>query len=81
MESYSSTTQTMRSRSLSPTSTISLAGLDLSSIPPIAVLSAHLKDDEVRVLKETLRQYDAPIANDVSKAKVFVGKVGTPNSS
>jgi DNA polymerase IV len=77
MESYSSTTQTMRSRPLPPTSTISLAGLDLSSIPPIAVLSAHLKDDEVRVLKETLRQYDAPIANDVSKAKVFVGKVGT----
>jgi DNA polymerase IV len=77
MEMCSSTTHTMRSRSLSPTSTISLAGLDLSNIPPIAVLSAHLKDDEVRFLKETLRQYDAPITNDVSRAKVFVGKVGT----
>ena len=67
----------MRTGSLSPTSTISLAGLDLSSIPPIAVLSAHLKDDEERLVKETLRQYDAPLTTDVSRAKVFLGKVGT----
>jgi DNA polymerase IV len=77
MEIYSSTTHTMRNRSFSPTSTTSLAGLNLSIIPPIAVLSAHLKDDEVRLLKETLRQYDAPLTNDISRAKVFVGKVGT----
>jgi DNA polymerase IV len=77
MENCSYSTQTIRSRSLSPTSTISLAGLDLSRIPPIAVLNAHLKDEEVRILKETLRQYDAPLTNDVSRAKIFVGKVGT----
>jgi DNA polymerase IV len=69
--------QTLRAGSLSPTSTISLPGLDLSSIPPIAVLSAHLKDDEDRILKETLRQYDAPLTTDVSRAKIFIGKVGT----
>jgi DNA polymerase IV len=77
MEDCSYSTQTVHARSPSPTSTISLAGLDLSSIPPIAVLSAHLKDDEVRILKDTLRQYDAPLTGDISRAKVFIGKVGT----
>jgi DNA polymerase IV len=67
--------QTLRHGSLSPTSTIS--GLDLSNIPPIAILSAHLKDDEDRILRETLRQYDAPLTADVSRAKIFIGKVGT----
>ncbi|KAF1847382.1 Nucleotidyltransferase [Cucurbitaria berberidis CBS 394.84] len=69
--------QTMRAPSLSPTSTISLPGLDLSSIPPIAILSAHLKDEEEAKLKETLRQHDAPLTTDVSRANVFIGKVGT----
>jgi DNA polymerase IV len=77
MEDYSYSTQTVHARSPSPTSTISLAGLDLSSIPPIAVLSAHLKDDEVKILKDTLQQYDAPLTGDISRAKVFIGKVGT----
>jgi DNA polymerase IV len=67
--------QTLRHVSLSPTSTIS--GLDLSNIPPIAILSAHLKDDEDRILRETLRQYDAPLTADVSRAKIFIGKVVT----
>jgi DNA polymerase IV len=67
--------QTLRHGSLSPTSTIS--GLDLSNIPPIAILSAHLKDDEDRILKDTLRQYDAPLTTDVSRANIFIGKVGT----
>ncbi|CAO2651623.1 Nn.00g041930.m01.CDS01 [Neocucurbitaria sp. VM-36] len=67
----------MRAPSLSPTSTISQLGLDLSSIPPIAILSAHLKDEEEKKLKETLRRYDAPLTTDVSRANVFIGKVGT----
>ncbi|RYN21190.1 hypothetical protein AA0115_g9837 [Alternaria tenuissima] len=63
--------------SQSPASTISAQALDLSRLPPIAIFTAHLKDDEVRKLKETLRQYDAPLITDISRAKVFIGKVGT----
>jgi DNA polymerase IV len=77
MDTKEHSSQTMRAGSLSPTSTISLPGLDLSRLPPIAVLPAHLKDDEERTLKETLRQYDAPFTTDVSRAKIFIGKVGT----
>lgn len=77
MDNDSYTSQTMHTGSLSPTSTISSSGLDLSSIPPIAVLSAHLRDDEEKILKDTLRQHDAPLAADVSRAKIFIGKVNT----
>ncbi|KAF2678205.1 Nucleotidyltransferase [Lentithecium fluviatile CBS 122367] len=54
-----------------------ILGLDLSSIPPISVLSAHFKDDEEDRVKATLRRHGAPFTGDVSKAKVFIGKVGT----
>lgn len=67
----------LRVGSLSPTSTISNIGLDLSSIPPIAILSAHLKDEEEKHLKETLRRFDAPFTADLSRANVFIGKVST----
>ncbi|KAH7359648.1 hypothetical protein BKA66DRAFT_228377 [Pyrenochaeta sp. MPI-SDFR-AT-0127] len=69
--------QTIRAPSLSPTSTISLPELDFSTIPPITILPAHLKDEEERSLKETLRRYDAPLTTDLSRAKLFIGKVGT----
>lgn len=77
MDHQACSDQTMRTGSLSTTSTISHQGLDLSNIPRIAVLSAHLKDDEERLLKDTLRQYDAPLTTDLSTAKVFIGRVGT----
>ncbi|KAF2852670.1 terminal deoxynucleotidyl transferas-like protein [Plenodomus tracheiphilus IPT5] len=77
MDAKDHSSQTMRAPSLSPTSTISLPGLDLSRLPPIAILKAHLTDDEARILKDTLRQHDAPLTTDVSRAKVFIGKVGT----
>ncbi|KZM22230.1 DNA-directed DNA polymerase [Ascochyta rabiei] len=67
----------MEAASLSPTSTVSALGLDLSSIPPIAILSAHLKVDEETKLKETLRQFEAPLTTDVSRAQIFIGKVAT----
>ncbi|KAJ4315597.1 hypothetical protein N0V94_005852 [Neodidymelliopsis sp. IMI 364377] len=69
--------QTLDAGSLSPTSTISTLGLDLSGLPPIAILTAHLKDDEERALKETLRHFEAPFTTDVSRAKIFIGKVAT----
>jgi len=77
MDDHEHSSQTIRPGSLSPTSTISAQALDLSRLPPIAIFTAHLKDEEVKLLKETLRQYDAPLTTDVSRAKVFVGKVGT----
>ncbi|EAT78815.2 hypothetical protein HBH56_120890 [Parastagonospora nodorum] len=77
MDKTTSSDHTLRAGSISPTSTISLPGLDLSVIPPIAILSAHLKDEEDIILKETLRQYDAPLTTDISRAKIFIGKVGT----
>ncbi|KAH7065912.1 hypothetical protein BKA63DRAFT_167429 [Paraphoma chrysanthemicola] len=77
MENETNSSQTLRTGSFSPTSIVSLQALDLSSIPPITILGAHLSDDENRVLKETLRQYDAPLTTDVSRANIFIGKVGT----
>jgi DNA polymerase IV len=56
---------------------LTVAGLDFSSIPPIAVLSAHFKDDEEDRVKATLRRHGAPFTSDISRAKVFIGKVGT----
>jgi DNA polymerase IV len=77
MDNQDDSSQTMRAGSLSPTSTISQPALDLSRLPSIAIFTAHLKDEEERTLKETLRQYDAPLTTDVSRAKIFIGKVGT----
>jgi DNA polymerase IV len=62
---------------LSPISTISDLGLDLSGIPPVAILSAHFKDGEESRLKETLCRFHAPFTTDVSRAKIFIGKVAT----
>ncbi|KAF1962002.1 terminal deoxynucleotidyl transferas-like protein [Byssothecium circinans] len=52
-------------------------GLDFSSIPPISVISTHFKDDEEDKVRATLRRHNATIAADVSKTKVFIGRVGT----
>ncbi|KAF1833551.1 Nucleotidyltransferase [Decorospora gaudefroyi] len=77
MDKQVHTSKTMRAGSLSPTSTISATSLDLSRLPPIAIFTAHLKDGEETMVKETLRQYNAPLTTDVSRAKIFIGKVGT----
>jgi DNA polymerase IV len=52
-------------------------GLDLSSIPPFSVISTHFKGDEEDKVKATLRRHGATLAVDVSKANVFIGRVGT----
>ncbi|PVI06390.1 Nucleotidyltransferase [Periconia macrospinosa] len=52
-------------------------GLDLGSIPPISILSAHFKDDEEDNIKATLRMHGATLTNDISKTVIFIGKVGT----
>ncbi|KNG48193.1 terminal deoxynucleotidyl transferase [Stemphylium lycopersici] len=69
--------QKTRARPQSPASTLSASGLDLTRLPPVAIFAAHLKDDEQKKLKNALRQYDAPLTTDMSKAKIFIGKVGT----
>lgn len=56
---------------------ITVPGLDLSSVPLIGVLSAHFKGDEEDSIKATLRRHGAQVTTDVSKVKVFIGKVGT----
>ena len=77
MEDQDRSSQTIRAESQSPISTISGSGLDLSRLPPVAIFTAHMEDEEENMLKATLRQYDAPLTTDVSRAKVFIGKVRT----
>ncbi|KAL5444764.1 hypothetical protein PMIN07_003294 [Paraphaeosphaeria minitans] len=55
---------------------LTVPGLDLSSIPSIATLSAHFKGDEEDKVKATLRRHGAQLTADVSKVKVLIGKVG-----
>lgn len=69
--------QTLAAESSPPEPKPTVSGLDLSSIPPIAVLGAHFKGDEETNVKATLRLQGAPLTTDVSIAKVFIGKVGT----
>ncbi|KAJ4355740.1 uncharacterized protein N0V89_003760 [Didymosphaeria variabile] len=56
---------------------LTVPGLDLSSIPPIGTLGAHFKGDEEDKVKATLRRHGAQLTADVSKLKVFIGKVGS----
>lgn len=56
---------------------ITVPSLDLSSISPIGTFSAHLTSDEEDKVKATLRRHGAQLTTDVSKVKVFIGKVGT----
>lgn len=56
---------------------ITVPGLDFSSVPLIGVLSAHFKGDEEDSVKATLRRHGAQLTTDVSKVKVFIGKVGS----
>lgn len=56
---------------------VTVPGLCFDNVPPIGVLSAHLKGDEEDGLKATLRRHGARVTTDVSKVKVFIGKVGT----
>ncbi|RMZ66997.1 terminal deoxynucleotidyl transferase [Pyrenophora seminiperda CCB06] len=77
MEDQDQSSQTMLVGSQSLVPNISGSGLDLSRLPPIAIFTAHMKDQEENLLKETLRQYDAPLTTDVSRARIFIGKVGT----
>lgn len=56
---------------------LTVPGLDLSRIPPIGTLSAHFKGDEEDKVKATLRRHGAQLTADVSKVKIFIGRVGT----
>ena len=75
--------------SISPPSPQTLAGsspppegippgsLDLSVLPPIFVLPAHFKGDELHDVEKRLMEQNAPLTLDASEAKLFIGKVGT----
>jgi DNA polymerase IV len=60
-----------------PSPTPLTLALDLSYIPPIAIFAAHFKKGEEKEVEETLRRHGAPVTSDVSKAKIFIGRVGT----
>jgi DNA polymerase IV len=55
----------------------SFASPDLSSLPPLLILPTHFKGEEAKKLEERLRRHGAPLVGDVSKVRVFIGKVGT----
>ncbi|USP77658.1 uncharacterized protein yc1106_04932 [Curvularia clavata] len=57
--------------------TVPASNLSFSKLPPIAILNAHMHEDEEGSFKDTLHRYDAPLTTDVSRAKIFLGKVGT----
>ncbi len=77
MDIKSSSSPIARPSSPSPTSTISLLGLDFSQLPPVAILSAHLNKDEEKNLRQNLEKHHAPLTSDLTQAKVFIGKVST----
>lgn len=57
---------------------LTVPSLDLNALPPICVLSAHLSSEEEDRIKATLRRHRATlITTDLSKAGIFIGKVGT----
>ncbi|PSN73890.1 terminal deoxynucleotidyl transferas-like protein [Corynespora cassiicola Philippines] len=53
------------------------SGLDLSTIPQVAVLPVHFRGNEAQNLEEKLHHHNAPLTPDLLKVKVFIGKVGT----
>ncbi|KAF2277768.1 Nucleotidyltransferase [Westerdykella ornata] len=61
----------------SPSSSTAGPVPDLSNIPPILILSAHFNDQEVHELGVRLRRHHAVVTSDPSKARVFIGRVGT----
>ncbi|KAJ4298311.1 hypothetical protein N0V90_006211 [Kalmusia sp. IMI 367209] len=57
---------------------LTVLSLDLTNIPPIGVLYAHLKSSEEDRIKATLRRHGAQLMTaDISKVGVFIGRVGT----
>lgn len=51
------------------------ASIDLSFIPPVLVLSAHLSPDEVHEIEDKLTACGATITYDVTEAKIILGKI------
>ena len=58
-----------KGRLSSPEQDLTVPGLDLTSLPPILVVSAHFKNEEEETVKSTLRRHGAALTADVSKAK------------
>lgn len=52
-----------------------VTSVDLSFLPPVLVLSAHLSPDEVHEIENKLTACGATITYDVSEAKIILGKI------
>ncbi|KAF9637938.1 BRCT domain-containing protein [Lasiodiplodia theobromae] len=53
------------------------SALDLSALPPIFVLPAHLAVDDLHELEDKITEHGGQITYNVSEASLVIGKVGT----
>jgi DNA polymerase IV len=51
--------------------------INLSSLPPVFVLSAHLSTEDLHDIEDQLQQHGALVTYDINEAKLVIGKVGT----
>jgi DNA polymerase IV len=51
--------------------------LELSFLPPIFVLSAHLSTEDLHDIEDQLQDHGAVVTYDINEAKLVIGKVGT----
>lgn len=64
-----------RLRSSSPL--LHVGSIDLSGLPPIHVIPAHLTDEELHAYEDDLIRCHAPLTYDTNEAKIFIGNVHT----
>lgn len=53
------------------------SALDLSALPPIFVLPAHLAVDDLHELEDKITEHGGEITYNISEASLVIGKVGT----
>src|ERR1700712_5201260 len=51
--------------------------LDLSFLPPIFVLPAHLSTEDLHDIENQLQDHGATVTYDINEAKLVIGKVST----
>ena len=54
-----------------------VSGVDLSGLPPVYLLPAHLSIPELHSIEEQLTRQGAPLTYDVREAKLFLGAIAT----
>jgi DNA polymerase IV len=73
----------MRSGSLSPSAALRSSPtpekdfVDLSRLPPVYVISAHLDEDELHVIEDFLIKCHATLTYDAAEARIFLSNLNT----